>query len=337
MESWVNVAEVWRGDFLECVHRGRAVVCDSRGEVLAAWGDVDAVILPRSSVKMLQALPLVESGAAERFGLRSEHFALACGSHQGAAIHTDLVSSWLEDLALGESDLLCGAQFPREKQARIEVVMSGRQQDKRHNNCSGKHCGFLSLSKHLGGDADYVDVSHPVQKTVLQAFEDMTGETSPGHGIDGCSAPNYACSLKGIATAMARMANPSAFGETRHAAAVALVNAMKKHPELVAGNGRACTELMRAMPGRTVVKFGAEGVYTAILPERGLGVAVKIEDGATRAAECAIAAMLVRLSAADAAHPLVKNRLQPTIQTLAGAKVGEIRPAKEFYDSGKPV
>ncbi len=334
MGTWVNVAEVWRGDFLECVHRGRIVVCDSTGDVIAAWGNEEDVILPRSSVKMLQALPLVESGAAARFGLQTEHLALACASHQGAMIHTDLVSDWLGDLGLAEPDLLCGPQFPREKQARIKVVLSGKRQDKRHNNCSGKHSGFLCVGKHLGAGANYLEMSHPVQKSVLEAFEEMTGETSPGHGIDGCSAPNHASTLKGLATAMARMADPSNLGETRRAAAEKIVVAMKSHPELVAGEGRACTELMRSMPGATVVKTGAEGVYTAILPERGLGVAVKIEDGATRGAECAMTAMLVRLGVADPTHPLVINRLQPVQKNYAHQEVGQIRPADEFFEGG---
>ncbi len=337
MGSWVNAAEVWRGEFLECVHRGRAVVCNSLGEVVASFGDVDATILPRSSVKMLQALPLIESGAADRFKLQSEHLAVACASHQGAAIHTDLVSRWLQDLGFGEQDLLCGPQFPREKQARIEVVLSGRKQGKRHNNCSGKHSGFLCLSKHFGADAEYLDMSHPVQKAVLQAFEEMTGETSPGYGIDGCSAPNHACSLKGLATAMARMAAPSKLGKTRQHAAEVLTTAMKRHPELVAGEGRACTELMHAMAGATVVKTGAEGVFTAILPELGLGVAVKIEDGATRGAECAMAALLVRLGVADENHPLVEKRLQPVQTNYGGLTVGQIRPAQELFENGSKL
>jgi len=337
MDGWVNVAEVWRGDFLECTHRGRAVVCDSRGEVIAAWGDIDAVTLPRSSCKMIQALPLIESGAAEHFKLTSEHLALSCASHQAAAIHTDLVTRWLADLGLGEPDLRCGPQFPRDAEARDALMKSGCAHDKRHNNCSGKHTGFLCLNKHLGGGAEYVHPEHPVQKAILAAFEEMTGETSPGHVIDGCSAPNYATSLKGLATAMARMADPSKLGAMRQNAARELIGAMKLHSDLVAGEGRACTELMRAMSGRTVVKTGAEGVFVAVLPERGLGVALKIQDGATRAAENMIAAILSRLGVADAAHPLVQKRLNPTLKNFADLTVGYIRPADDFFEGGKRI
>lgn len=334
MSAWVNVAEVWRGDFLECVHRGRAVVCDSRGEVVAEWGDSAAVTLPRSSSKMLQALPLIESGAAAQFGLKAEHLALACASHQGAHIHTDRVDVWLGELGLGESDLRCGPQEPRGLAERDELICAGKAYDRTHNNCSGKHTGFLTLNKHLGGGAEYVEPDHPVQKAVLAAFEEMSGETTAGYGIDGCSAPNFACSLRGVATAMARMADPKGLGAVRAGAARDLVAAMKTHPDLVAGEGRACTELINAMVGRTVIKTGAEGVFIAILPDRGLGVALKIEDGATRASECAMAALLVRLGVADATHPAVQKRLQPAQYNFAGLKVGRITPTEEFYEGG---
>jgi len=337
MGSWVNVAEVWRGPFLECVHRGRAVICDSRGDVIAEWGDSSAVTLPRSSSKMLQALPLIESGAAARFGLGVEQLALSCASHEGAHIHTDRVDAWLEQLGLGESDLRCGPQEPRGLTERNELVCAGKAYDKRHNNCSGKHSGFLTLNKHLGGGSEYVEPDHPVQQAVLAAFEEMSGETTAGYGIDGCSAPNFACSLRGVATAMARMADPSALGAVRQGAARDLVAAMKAHPDLVAGEGRACTELMGAIEGPTVVKTGAEGVFIAILPERGLGVALKIEDGATRAAECAMAALLVRLGVADANHPSVLKRLRPAQHNFAGLTVGRIEPAAEFYGDGAAI
>ena len=337
MDGWVNVAEVWRGDFLECVHRGRAVVCDSRGQVIAAWGDVEDVVLPRSSCKMLQALPLIESGAAAHFGLNSEHLALSCASHQAAAIHTDRVTRWLTDLELGEPDLRCGPQVPSDPAARDALVKSGCLHDKRHNNCSGKHSGFLTLNKFLKGNAEYVMPDHPVQKMALAAFEEMTGEVSPGHVIDGCSAPNFATSLKGLATAMARMADPSGLGEARQNAATSLVAAMKKHPDLVAGETRACTDLMRAMAGPTVVKTGAEGVFVAILPERGLGVAVKIQDGATRASQNLMASILVRLGVAEAENPLVQKYLKPTLTNFAGLDVGYIKPSPSFFDNAARI
>ncbi|QPH55431.1 asparaginase [Pontivivens ytuae] len=329
-----ELVEVWRGGLLESVHRGHAVVVHSGGDVLAEWGTADATVFPRSSCKMLQALPLIESGAAEAAGLGDAHLALACASHQGALIHTERVGAWLGDLGLGEGDLRCGPQFPNDKAERDRLLNSGERACQIHNNCSGKHAGFLTLSKHLGGGAEYNEIDHPVQRAVKAAHEEMADETSPGHGIDGCSAPNHASSLRGLAYAMARMADPGGLGEARQNAARRLVSAMKAHPLLVAGEGRACSEMMAAMPGPTVIKTGAEAVFIAILPELGLGVALKIEDGTTRASECAIAAILARLGVADPAHPLIAKRLNPPQKNRRGLVTGEIRPAPGLWADG---
>ena len=322
-----------RVDVAPLVHRGVVAVCAPDGALVDGRGDADRVIYPRSSCKMLQALPLVERGVADRFGLTSEHLALACASHSGAAIHTERVRRWLDDLGLGEADLRCGPQVPEDREARRALRAEGREPDQTCNNCSGKHAGFLTLNRALGGGADYVAPDHPVQQAVRAAFYEMTGDDPElGHGIDGCSAPNFATRLRGLATAMAKMARPGAtLTGARAEAAERLVAAMAKHPELVAGEGRACTGLMRAANAdggvRAVVKTGAEGVFTAILPERGLGVALKIDDGATRASECAMAAALVRLGVADEAHPEIRKRLNPEILSRRGLHAGEIRAA----------
>jgi L-asparaginase II len=334
MASSEIVAEVWRGEFLECVHRGHIAVCDTQGELLASWGNPNATVLPRSSCKMIQALPLIESGAARRYNLTSQQLALACASHKGAVIHTDPVRTWLKDLGLSEADLRCGGHMPTEDAAIKELICGDHCFDQTHNNCSGKHAGFLTLNKHLAGGSEYVEIDHPVQKAVKQAVEEMAREDTQGYAIDGCSAPNFAITLTGLARSMARMANPAGLGSARENAAAVLVEAMAKHPELVAGEGRACTELMRAMEGNAVVKTGAEGVFIAILPTRGLGVAIKIEDGATRASECAIAAILVRLGVADAAHPLIQNRLFLDQRNCRDLSVGSIRPAHAVYQDG---
>jgi len=315
------LVEVWRGPFLECQHRGDAVVVNAKGDIMEAWGNPSINILPRSSSKILQALPLVESGAADKFGLGSEQLALACASHTGSPIHTQGVQTWLSGMDLSESDLRCGTHWPTGREAANELVKAGEKPCQYHNNCSGKHSGFLTLNKHLGGDAEYNDINHPVQKAALQAFEEVTGEASTGYGIDGCSAPNFATSLTGLATAMARIG-----AGTRGEGSLRLVEAMAKHPLLVAGEGRACSELMAAIGGRVVLKTGAEGVYIAILPDQGLGVALKIEDGATRAAECVIAALLVRLGVADMDDPMVRKRLSPPLKNAADLVVGGIRP-----------
>ncbi|MCX7558149.1 asparaginase [Sulfitobacter sp. F26204] len=314
--------EIWRGPFLESVHFGHAVICDENGQITQAWGDPDKVIMPRSSSKMIQALPLITSGAADIRGLTTQQLALSCASHQGAAIHTDLVAVWLETLGLTAAAFRCGPQEPADKDAREKLISAHETPCQIHNNCSGKHAGFLTLTQHLGAGPDYIDPDHPVQKACLDAFEQITQETSPGYGIDGCSAPNYACSLHGMARAMAHFAAaPDGSPEAR------LHQAMRLHPELVAGESRACTELMRAMDGKVALKTGAEGFFIAILPEQKLGIALKAACGTTRAAECAIAALLVKLGVLHANHPATLKRLNAPIKNWRGIETGILKPA----------
>ncbi len=322
-----QLVEVWRGDILESQHAGHAVICNAKGEIVEAWGDPDQVILPRSSAKMVQSLPLIESGAADAAGLTTEQLALSCASHQGAAIHTDRVTRWLAEMGLGNDDLLCGPQMPDDRDAKVGLIKTDTSPCRIHNNCSGKHAGFLTLTRYLGAGADYVDLDHPVQTAIKAAFEDITGEDSPGYGIDGCSAPNFASTLAGMGRAMGALAGAKAGAGTRQDAAVRLREAMMLHPELVAGETRACTELMRAAKGKAVLKTGAEAFFVAILPDRELGVALKITDGATRASECAIAAILVKLGVLDARDPMVKKRMNPDVKNFAGLTTGEIRPS----------
>ncbi|MGC1506140.1 MAG: asparaginase [Sulfitobacter sp.] len=314
--------EVWRGPFLESVHSGHAVICDASGEIVEAWGDPTRVILPRSSSKMIQALPLITSGAADKHGLTTEQLALSCASHQGAAIHTDRVGKWLKTLGLSDDDFRCGPQDPSDKDAHEGLVRAHETPCQIHNNCSGKHAGFLTLTKHLKAGPEYVEPDHPLQRACLEAFERVTRETSPGYGIDGCSAPNYACTLHGMARAMAHFAAaPEGSAEAR------LHQAMRLHPELVAGETRACTELMRAMDGKVALKTGAEGFFIAILPEQKLGIALKAACGTTRAAECAIAALLVKLGVLNPNHPATLKRLNAPIKNWRGIETGMLKPA----------
>ena len=323
------LAEIWRGEILECVHRGTAVVATAAGEVVEAWGDPARVILPRSSFKMIQALPLVESGAADAAGLSREHLALACASHSGAGVHTALAASWLAGIGLAEPDLRCGAHTPGDPEAAHALYAAGAAPGQFHNNCSGKHCGFLTMNRHLGGGPEYLDLDHPLQQAVRLTVEEVTGETVSGHAIDGCSAPNFATSLKGLATAMARFATAgTSFTGARRGAARRLVEAMAAHPVLVGGEGRATTNLIRACAGRAVVKTGAEGVYIAILPERGLGIALKIDDGNARGSEAAIAALLARHGALERGDPVFAALADAPILNCRGFAHGHLRAAE---------
>ncbi|SFR31716.1 asparaginase [Yoonia tamlensis] len=325
MANPVDLVEVWRGELLECVHQGHAVICDDTGEIVNAWGDPAAQIFPRSSCKMIQALPLLESGAGAH--LTQEQLALSCASHQGAAIHTDRVGAWLRDLGLTDADFRCGPQVPGDQDARHALIRAQAEPCQIHNNCSGKHAGFLTLNKHLGGGADYEKIDHPVQQMGKAAFEETTGETSPAFGIDGCSAPNHACTVHGLARAMAFFASAHDRSDLRSTAALKLRTAMMAYPELVAGETRACTDLMRAMNGRAAIKTGADGVFVAIVPEKRIGVALKIRDGATRASECVIAAILVSLGVLDPNHPAAIARMTPTLKNWRGITVGRVQPA----------
>lgn len=322
MTKPVPMAEIWRGPFLESVHTGHAVVCDDTGQIVESWGDPDAIVLPRSSSKMIQGLPLIESGAADAYGLTTEHLALACASHQGAAIHTDRVNTWLKHIGRQDDDFRCGPQTPGDDDARNALIRAFEEPCQVHNNCSGKHCGFLTLNKHIKGGPEYIDPDHPVQRACLEAFERTTGETSPGFGIDGCSAPNHASTLHGMARAMAHFAAaPAGSAEER------LRSAMMLHPELVAGEGRACTNLMRALKGKVAIKTGAEAFFVAILPEQKMGVALKITDGTTRASECAIAAILVKLGVLEPHHPETLKYLNAPIKNWRGVETGTQRAA----------
>lgn len=321
-----TLVEVWRGPFCESIHRGHAVVWDADGGIVASWGNPDAMILPRSSCKMIQALPLIESGAADAFGLSDAQLALSCASHNGAAIHTDMVTEWLGGLGIDpETALRCGPQMPGDPEARTAMIKTDSSPCQIHNNCSGKHSGFLTLAKHLNAGPEYVDPDHPVQVAVKAAFEEVTEETSPGFGIDGCSAPNFATSITGLARAMGRFAAATGEGDARDRAMHRLTRAMATHPVLVAGEGRSCTALMRAMGGRASIKTGAEAVFVAIVRERRIGVALKIEDGATRGSEAAISHLLTGLGVLDANHPSARTYTHGPIRNRRDIVTGEYR------------
>lgn len=325
-----ELVELWRGGLLESTHRGHVVICDEAGEIVEAWGDPEAVIFPRSSCKMLQALPLIESGAAAVAGLTDAHLALACASHQGAALHVGKVADWLTSQGLTEADLRCGSHVPLDEAERDRLIIADERPCQLHNNCSGKHAGFLTLTRHLRAGPEYVEIDHPVQKAVRAATEEVTGMDSPGYGIDGCSAPNFATSVHALARAMAAFAAARDQGSARERAQFRLAHAMAAHPELVAGEGRACTRLMRAMGGRVAVKTGAEAVFVAIIPELKRGIAVKIMDGGTRASEAVITTLLARLGVLAKDDPMVARYVTGPQRNWRGLVTGELRLAEGF-------
>lgn len=323
------MVELWRGGLQESVHCGHAVIWGDGG-IIEAWGDPDTIIFPRSSCKMIQALPLIETGAADAVGLSERHLALSCASHQGAALHVEMTGRWLQDLGLKETDLRCGSHEPYDRAERDRLILSKEGPCQLHNNCSGKHCGFLTVTQHLKAGPEYVEVDHPLQKAIRAATEEVTGEAIAGYGIDGCSAPNFAVSLSGLGRAMQAFAAARDSGSIRERAMARLAKAMAQHPELVAGEGRACTELMRAMEHRVAIKTGAEAVFVAIIPEKRLGMAVKIADGNARASEAVITALLARHGVLDPAHPMARKRLPAEQRNCRGVRTGELRLSPGF-------
>ncbi len=298
------MCEIWRGSYLESVHTGMAVICDKDGEISHQWGDPNALILPRSSAKMMQAIPLIISGAEKKFSIGEDLLALACASHNAAEIHLSRVVAWLSHLGFSDADLRCGSQPPKDPHVKKDMREKGRSPCQIHNNCSGKHAGFLSVSRHLNAGAEYTDPDHPVQLMVMDVFQELTQNKVDGIVIDGCSAPNPAMPLYSLAKAMSWFATSHKRDDQLSKAALKLRNAMVNYPELVAGEQRACTNLMKACEKKAILKTGAEGVFVAILPELEKGIALKIFDGGTRASECAIASLLIQLGILNPNHPM---------------------------------
>ncbi len=322
--------EVTRGPLVESVHRGAIAIVDSAGRTVAAIGDVEHAVFPRSSIKALQCIPLVESGAADHFRFGPEELALACGSHTGTEAHARLAAAMLDRVGLGEDALGCGAHPPLGAGAAKALWRSGGEPTQFHNNCSGKHVGMLATACHCGEPtANYWLPDHPVQVRVHDLLCELTGlELSADvRGIDGCSVPNWAMPVETIARVFAKLVTPGAFTGKRADAVRRIVQACWARPDLVAGKGRADTVVMAALPGRVFLKTGAEGVYAGGFPELGLGFALKIDDGTTRAS-AGTAVALVEAVVPEALG-LMSRKL---IKSWRGVKAGEIRAAPVLED-----
>ena len=286
--------ELWRGPHIESRHLVHAVVADVTGAVVRSWGDPDRLTHPRSSVKPLQALPLVETGAADAFGLGSVELALACASHNGEPGHVAAVDAWLARIGCTVADLECGVE-----RAHLDLDPTATAS---WNNCSGKHAGFLTVARHLGVDpTGYIRPDHPVQELVRAALAETTRTAlDPAEaGIDGCGIPVHPMPLHTIATAGAGFGTPVEWPDARTDAAHRLAAAMVAQPWYVAGTGRLCTDLLADADGDVLVKYGAEGVQLAALPRLGLGIAIKAEDGSRPASEVALGHVLAEVEGRD--------------------------------------
>jgi L-asparaginase II len=326
------LVEVTRGAAVESRHRGRAAVVAADGAVKLALGDVAGPVFPRSAIKMIQALPLVETGAADACNVADAELALACASHGGEAVHVEAVAAWLARLGLDERDLECGPHAPGHAASAEALVRADRAPCRLHNNCSGKHTGFLAVARRIGAPtAGYSRADHPVQRLVVDAIRTMTGadpDQAPV-GIDGCGVPTWGLPLDALALAMARVAEPRALAPQRRQAIERIRAAVAAHPFMIAGTGRLCTAVIEETGGEVLTKTGAEGAYFALVPRLGLGFALKIDDGAGRAAEVAILALLRRFGALDdGALERLRRFADPGIGNTQGRRVGAIRPAE---------
>lgn len=325
------LAEVTRGSTVESRHRGAAIVMDADGAVVFSAGDVERPVFPRSAVKAIQALPLLESGAADRYGLTEAEIALAVSSHSGEPLHAETSAAMLAKAGREPGCLECGAHWPTNEKAARALARAGREPTALNNNCSGKHAGFVCLSCGIDEDpAGYIRAEHAVQKAVRGALEEVTGAAHSRElmGTDGCSIPTYAVPLKALALGFARLGTGHGFGPERAKAAARIRQAAAAHPFMVAGTGRFDTRAMELLRERIFIKTGAEGVYCGALPELGYGIALKCDDGAGRAAEVVMASLIARFLPMDEAEVASFVALRESVMTnWNGIEVGRVRAA----------
>ncbi len=316
---------------MESVHRVHAVVADASGRRVAHVGDPRFPTFFRSAAKPFQALPLVEDGVVDALGITDEELALCCASHNSEVRHVETARRILARAGLGDDALECGGHMPLREEEGVRLLLAGVRPGPIHSNCSGKHAGMLALAVHHGWPTrGYVEVDHPVQRRMGREIARWT-ETDPdriGSGVDGCGVVCFQVPLEAVAASFARFAEAARRGERGPARIVA---AMTDHPWMVAGTGRLCTALMEATDGRVFAKVGAEGVYGLGVQDRGVGVAVKVEDGAKRAAEIALLRLLDAMSLLDdAAREALSAWLTPSVRNTRGEIVGCLEADVEF-------
>lgn len=342
------LVEVWRGNAIESEHRGAVAVVDADGGVYTSMGDIDRPVFPRSAVKGLQALPLVESDAADRLSLTDEELAIACASHNGEPAHVRTVAGMLAKAGADAGVLECGTHWPYHDATVREMAARGEAPTPLNNNCSGKHAGFVCLACALMGWNDggldlrryvkgYVSPDHPVMQEVGDALQSATGwdlRKAP-RGTDGCSIPTYGIPLRQLALGFARFGTGIGLRVGQARAARRLREAVAREPFMVAGTGRFDTVVMERLGERVFCKVGAEGMYCASLPDRGLGVAIKIDDGNNaRAAEVVMAAVIESLVKLDEDESRFIHAYSDfTLRNWNGIEVGALRAAQSLRDN----
>lgn len=318
--------EVVRGAVVESRHRVHVAVTDARGALRAWTGDPDLFTFVRSAAKPFQALPLLDDGVAARFALTPEELALCCGSHSGTPAHVAAAQSILDKAGVSADQLACGPHAPFDSAARRALAAAGMEPGRLHNNCSGKHAGMLALARGRGWEtADYHQAGHPVQGRALAEIARWSGvpDVAIALGVDGCGVACFGLPLRSMARAYAALASSARAGDP---GAARLVGAMTSNPAMIAGEGRLCTALIRQTEGRVFAKVGAEGVYCVGVPGAEIGIALKIEDGATRAVGPAILASLQALDLiSEDDFGAMYDHAFPTLSNTRGEPVGQLR------------
>lgn len=321
---------------MESQHWVRAVVVDENAKTVSSWGNPEILTFPRSAIKMLQALPVVESGAAEAFGLEDRHLCLICSSHRGEAQHLVAVKEIMKKAGLREEFFVCGPHWPPHEPSVHEMVRRGLSPTPLMNNCSGKHSGILATCLHFHENPEgYDQRGHPAQVRLRQVLSEVTGfdHHQAPYGVDGCGIPTYALPLKNMARGMAALINPNEKAPRRKAAE-RILQAVQREPFYLSGSDHFTTDLIQDLQGRCVLKNGAEGVFCGVLPEKGLAFALKAEDGSPRAAQMATAFLLQKHGAFEGLQEgfreaCLEKYLEPKIKNWKGHEVGHLRVRRE--------
>lgn len=322
---------VTRNNYIESIHYGLICVVNSNGRVLHHIGDIKTKIFFRSCAKPLQTLPVIQSGAAKTFGFSLKDIALACGSHTGQSFHRETVASVLKKIGLTEKSLHCGIKAPYNKDENIRLLSKGLSPSLLHCTCSGKHAAMLALSKYRNYPLNgYEKITHPVQNEILNTIAYFAGEDAGSipTGIDGCGVPIYLLPIYKTALSYAKMMHYSQDSQSAwHEACKTVYHAMTQYPEMVAGEGEFCTELMQAAKGNVIAKIGGEGVYCVGVKEGNLGICIKIADGNERGIYPAVIKVLSDLNILDNdSLAKLESWYNPAIINNHGEKIGEIMP-----------
>ncbi len=336
MENPILV-EVLRGEVVESFHRGVVCVVDGNNKILFSLGDINQLCYPRSAMKFIQHIPLLESGAVSKFGFTLKEIAVMCGSHNAEKMHLDTVSSILSKIGLSETSLKCGAHYPMLNDDLVNMYQQDKKPTDLYNNCSGKHAGFLAYCVYNGLDtSDYLNPNHPLQQHIKKVCAEMyeVSEESMQYAIDGCSAPVYSVSVLHQAIGYKNLCVSTKFGEARKYACQTIIEAVSTFPEMVAGSNRYCTDMMRICGDEIVGKTGAEGIYCMSVYNKEIGICIKIDDGKMLPQYNVAQAIIDSLSlfSSEKLAPLQKY-LQEDILNWNQLKTGELRPSGQLIDA----